>query len=161
PLAAIVGLSAMLESHADELGSMEHTASIGRSIRAQVERVSRLADDLSDITQVRSDKLRLYPRPVEIRPIVDAALASIDSTATGAGAIAVDVAEGLVGVADPRRLEQVVANLVDNALTHGSAPVAVRASESGDEVRVAVEDHGEGVGSTEALFAGRSTPTRT
>jgi PAS domain S-box-containing protein len=161
PLAAIVGLSAMLESHADELVSTEHTASIGRSIRAQVERVSRLADDLSDITQVRSDKLRLYPRPVEIRPIVDAALASIDPTSAGAGAITVDVAEGLVAVADPRRLEQVVANLVDNALTHGSAPVAVRASVSGDEVRVAVEDHGDGVASTEALFAGRSTPTRT
>jgi signal transduction histidine kinase len=98
---------------------------------------------------------------VAIGPIVDAALASIDPSSSGAGAIGVRVPEGLVGLADPRRLEQVVANLVDNALTHGAAPVAIRASTSGDEVRVAVEDHGDGVSSTEGLFAGRSTPTRT
>jgi PAS domain S-box-containing protein len=64
PLATIVGLGATLESHGSELTSV-HVASVGRSIRTQVERVSRLADDLSDISQLQTSKLRLYPRPVD------------------------------------------------------------------------------------------------
>jgi signal transduction histidine kinase len=48
--------------------------------------------------------------------------------------------------ADPRRLEQVVANLVDNALQHGAAPVRVElAATTHGSVQFAVVDHGAGV----------------
>lgn len=48
-------------------------------------------------------------------------------------------------VADPDRLEQVVANLLTNALRHGAPPVEVTAWCAGDEVCLAVRDHGEGL----------------
>jgi len=162
PLATIVGLGATLESHADEM-SPSHAAAVGRSIRTQVERVSRLADDLSDISRLQTSRLRLYPRPVEVRPIVDAALGSVsrDGRSTAAD-VTIQVPPGLNALADPRRLEQIVANLVDNALSHGAPPVTVRASANGDEVRITVADCGPGVAADAApgLFAGRATPTR-
>lgn len=162
PLATIVGLGATLESHAEEM-SPSHAAAVGRSIRTQVERVSRLADDLSDISRLQTSRLRLYPRPVDVLPIVEAALGSVSR---GDHRLATDVTvavpAGLSALADPRRLEQVIANLVDNALSHGAPPVTVRASANGDEVRVTVVDCGAGVAPDAApgLFAGRATPTR-
>ena len=54
-------------------------------------------------------------------------------------------APGLEAQADPRRLEQVVANLVENALVHGATPVLVEARPYVGEVEVTVRDHGPGV----------------
>ena len=161
PLATIVGLGATLESHAEEM-SPSHAAAVGRSIRTQVERVSRLADDLSDISRLQTSRLRLYPRPVEVLPIVEAALGSVARDGLSPGDLTVDVPQHLSALADPRRLEQIIANLVDNALRHGSTPVTVRAVAAGDEVRLTVADHGTGVAPEAAprLFAGRATPTR-
>jgi len=161
PLATIVGLGATLESHAEEM-SPSHAAAVGRSIRTQVERVSRLADDLSDISRLQTSRLRLYPRPVEVLPIVEAALGSGARDDLAPEDLTVDVPQHLSALADPRRLEQIIANLVDNALRHGSTPVMVRAVAAGDEVRVTVADRGTGVAPDAAprLFAGRATPTR-
>lgn len=161
PLATIVGLGATLESHADEM-SPSHAAAVGRSIRTQVERVSRLADDLSDISRLQTSRLRLYPRPVEVLPIVEAALGSVARDGLAPGDLTVVVPQRLSALADPRRLEQIIANLVDNALRHGSTPVTVRAVAAGDEVRLTVADRGTGVAPEAAprLFAGRATPTR-
>lgn len=161
PLATIVGLGATLESHAEEM-SPSHAAAVGRSIRTQVERVSRLADDLSDISRLQTSRLRLYPRPVDVLPIVEAALGSVSQDDLQARDLTVDVPAGLSVLADPRRLEQIIANLVDNALSHGAPPVTVRAVAAGDEVRVTVADRGSGVAphATSGLFAGRATPTR-
>lgn len=162
PLATIVGLGATLESHADEM-SPSHAAAVGRSIRTQVERVSRLADDLSDISRLQTSRLRLYPRPVEVRPIVEAALESVSRDGRPITAdVTIHVPAALSALADPRRLEQVIANLVDNAFSHGAPPVTVKASANGDEVRVTVSDRGAGVAPDAApgLFAGRATPTR-
>jgi len=171
PLATIMGLGATLESHAGEL-TADKTANIGRSVRAQIERVVRLADDLSDIGQLRARTLRLYLRPVEIHPVIEAALASVatdevDWSAGAAGAVrpplvTVTVGNDMVALADPRRLEQVIANLVDNALSHGAAPVTVSAGIRGDEVLIVVADHGVGVAPelVDSLFAGWQTPTR-
>lgn len=168
PLATIVGLGATLESHGTELSAV-HVASVGRSIRTQVERVSRLADDLSDISQLQASRLRLYPRPVEVRPIVDTALATVSlpesvdfDTPARTRSVTIDVPAGLTALVDPRRLEQIVANLVENALLHGTPPVSIRSAVTGDEVRVIVADKGPGVPDdfVAGLFSGRPTTTR-
>ena len=62
------------------------------------------------------------------------------------GAVTINVPPATLVQADPRRLEQVVANLVDNALQHGVAPVTVELVPSGPgTVQIAVVDHGDGV----------------
>lgn len=151
PLAAIAGMAATLQSHTDELAPAQMQR-LGESIRLQAERISRLADDLHALGQLHSGQLRLTPRPVELAGVVEAALASVRRGQP----VAVDIEEGITVLVDPRRLEQVIGNLVDNALGHGSPPVAVSADMWADEVVVTVTDHGPGVRpeAVATLFAG-------
>jgi two-component system sensor histidine kinase MtrB len=117
---------------------------MGRSIRRQAERISRLADDLYDMSRLEAHALLLTPRPVDLASVADSALAAVEGDTSG---VEVLIPDGLTVMADPRRLEQVIANLVENALEHGAAPVRVEllTSDEPSEVEVAVVDHGDGV----------------
>jgi PAS domain S-box-containing protein len=140
PLSTIAGLAAMLESHAGELPT-DRLQRIGTSVRQQAERLSRLADDLSDVSRIEASNLLLSPRTVQLHEVVDAALFAV----RGSDAVDLDVPEGLRVRVDPRRLEQVVANLVENGLVHGAPPVRLWARATEDEVELVVLDAGPGV----------------
>jgi PAS domain S-box-containing protein len=142
PLTTILGLGATLESHPDEL-STDHIQRMGGSIRRHAERMARLADDLYDMSRLESHTLLLSPRPVEVAHVVDDALASVSDP----DHVDVRVPAGITVQADPRRLEQVVGNLVDNALQHGAPPVMITliGTHADGAVELAVIDHGHGV----------------
>ncbi|HZN13255.1 MAG TPA: ATP-binding protein, partial [Acidimicrobiales bacterium] len=151
PLTTVLGLGATLESHADEL-DVDRIKRMGGSIRRHAERIARLADDLYDLSRLEAHALLLSSRPVDLAEAVEDALVSVDDPA----AVIVDIAAGILVQADPRRLEQVVANLVDNALQHGAKPVRVEvAATSATSVQFAVVDHGSGVPESQVptLFA--------
>ena len=141
PITTILGLAVTLEAYADEL---------------PVERLRRTGH--SDPPAGRADQppgrrpLRGLPpgEPVPAprpagRPRWPAAVEAVLSSLSSADAVEVEVAEDLMALADPRRLEQVVANLVENALTHGSAPVRVEVTAGGGGVELSVSDAGPGV----------------
>lgn len=141
PLATIVNLAASLEATGDGLTS-ERIRRVGSSIRGQAERVGRLADDLSDISRLEANTFLLSPSPVELGPLVEAALAKLGHPDD----VTVELPPGLPVVADARRLEQVVANLVENALEHGQTPVSITVeSVSEGMLELAVTDQGRGV----------------
>ncbi|MDQ1375383.1 MAG: two-component system, OmpR family, sensor histidine kinase KdpD, partial [Actinomycetota bacterium] len=142
PLTTILGLGATLESHSDELPT-DRIRRMGGSIRRHAERIARLADDLYDMSRLESHTLLLSPRPVEVANVVDDALASVAEP----GNVQVRVPAGVTVQADPRRLEQVVGNLVDNALQHGAPPVVVSlvGTHPDGSVELAVIDRGRGV----------------
>lgn len=143
PLTTILGLGATLESHAEELEA-KRIGRMGGSIRRQAERISRLADDLYDMSRLEAHALLLTPRPVDVATTVDAALAAVEGDTA---AVEVAVPAGITVLADPRRLEQVIANLVENGLQHGSPPVVVELVDdpASGMVELAVRDHGSGV----------------
>jgi PAS domain S-box-containing protein len=140
PITSILGLAVTLEAYAGEL-PVERLRRTGHSIRIQAERISRLADDLYEVSRLESQSLRLDLRATSVAGAVEAALSSL---APGDHADVV-VEEGLVALADSRRLEQVVANLVENALTHGAGPVRLEAAARGGGVEISVSDSGPGV----------------
>jgi PAS domain S-box-containing protein len=158
PLTTILGLGITLEGYAQDLGA-ERVRRTGQSIRRQSERIARLADDLYDVSRIEARTLLVSSRPVALEPTLQAGLFSVD----GGETVTVDVPAGLEAQADPRRLEQVVANLVENALVHGAAPVEVKARQSGDLVEIAVLDAGAGVPDdiVPTLFSRLSTVRRT
>jgi two-component system sensor histidine kinase MtrB len=147
-----MGQGANLEANAHELPS-EQIARMGGAIRGQIERMSRLADDLAVVTRLDASKLVFTSRPVDLAQVVIAAIGSVRRPAD----VQVRVPAGVEVMADPRRLEQVVANVVDNGLEHGEPPVVVElAGADAGIVEVTVTDHGQGVAPQQVatLFAG-------
>lgn len=159
PLATILGMASTLEAPPDDL-TADRIRRLGSSIRGQVERMVRLADDLSDISHLESNTFLLSPSAVELAPLVEAAMGKLGHP----DGVIIDLPPGIPVVADARRLEQVVANLVENALEHGSAPVTVTMASINDGVlELAVTDHGPGVpaGLVPTLFSRVHTLGRT
>ncbi len=161
PLSTILGLGSTLEAHGDQVAS-DRVAGIGASIRRQAERIARLADDLYDVSRLSASSLLLAPRPVELAAVVDSALDMVGPAGSEVRSVTeVRVPEGVTVLADPRRLEQVVANLVENALVHGEAPVSVEFTGIGDDGQavLSVRDSGPGVPASlvPTLFSGVRT----
>ncbi len=159
PLATILGMATTLEAPPGDL-TPERIRRLGSSIRGQVERMVRLADDLSDISRLEANTFLLSPSPVELAPLVEAAMAKLGHPDD----VIIDLPPGIPVVADARRLEQVVANLAENALQHGHAPVTVTVASIDDSaLELAVTDHGPGVdaGLVPTLFSRVHTLSRT
>src|SRR3954466_8362210 len=158
PLTTVLGLGATLETHAQELDG-DRIARMGGAIRRQAERIARMADDLYDVSRLEANSLLLAPRAVDLLSTVDAALGSVHD----AGLVDVKVPPSVTVMADPRRLEQVIANLLENAIEHGATPVTLELEEqNSDEVVIAVRDHGAGVPESlvPTLFSGVRTLSR-
>src|SRR3954468_22718306 len=156
PLTTVLGLGATLESHASELPE-DRIARMGGSIRRQAERIARMADDLYDVSRLEANSLLLAPRPVDLAATAEAALAAVNDPS----GVQVQIPAGITVQADARRLEQVIANLVENAVEHGGAPVVVDIDGQNEDgaVVVAVNDSGPGVPEhlVPTLFSGLRT----
>ena len=155
PLANLMGQGANLEAHAAELPA-DQVARIGSAVRRQVERMARLADDLADVSRLSSSQLAVSTRPVELAQVIGSALQSVRRPA----GVDVRVPPGVEVLADPRRLEQVIANVVDNAIEHGAPPVVIEGGHAlGGFVEFAVIDSGAGVAGdvVPMLFSGVRT----
>ena len=140
PITTILGLGVTLEAYGDEL-SADRIRRTGASIRRQAERISRVADDLYEVSRLESHSLRLTLRPTDVAGAVEAALAALEDPS----GVEIEVPEGLEVLADGRRLELIVASLVENALNHGAPPVIVEAWEEREGVDLVVTDAGPGV----------------
>jgi two-component system sensor histidine kinase KdpD len=97
------------------------------------------------MSRIQADAVTPALRPTTLDEVVPAALASLGPRARD---VVVDVPETVPPVAaDPALLERVVANLVDNAITHGRSecPVHVEAGTAAGHVLLRVVDRGKGI----------------
>jgi signal transduction histidine kinase len=133
-------LEALLDDPAGELPAARRAALLGSALR-QVGRVNRLSAGLLDVERVdRRGELRLDLADVPVARAVADAIEQIN-----AQGVRVEADPSLVVTADPERLEQMLINLIANALRHGRPPVVVGAAAVADRVRIEVRDHGPGV----------------
>jgi PAS domain S-box-containing protein len=146
PLNAVVGWAHMLRSgKLDENATARAIETIDRNARAQ----SQLISDILDISRIVSGKLRLNVRPVDLTPVVEAALDTVRPSAEAKGIrlqAVLDPGAGPVS-GDADRLQQVVWNLLANAVkfTPRGGRVQVRLSRVNSHVEVRVEDTGVGI----------------
>lgn len=116
-------------------------------LRRTLNRYVRRATVLLDVTRLNADAPRLVCHSVNVRELVDAVVDAHRDEAEFAGAtLAASVPEGIVGCWDAHMVEQILVNLVGNAIKYGGGtPVRVSASQGGGRVRLEVSDHGPGI----------------
>lgn len=145
PLHAMMGWTALARERAG--GDPLLTRAI-ETIERNVALQRRLVDDLLDLERVRSGKLSLDLRPVDLDRVVEAALASARPSATSKGVeLTRAPAPTTIVLGDADRLQQVVSNLLVNALkfTPRGGHVELTIERDADQVRVAVRDDGVGI----------------
>jgi PAS domain S-box-containing protein len=118
-------------------------------IERQVGLMTRLVDDLLDVSRITSGKIALQREPVAVRAILDLALeVARPAAASRSQVLELDAPEDAGRVdGDAARLGQVVGNLLDNAIKYSEegGRIRLRAAVDADEVVIAVEDAGAGI----------------
>ncbi|HEU68259.1 MAG TPA: HAMP domain-containing protein, partial [Candidatus Acetothermia bacterium] len=107
-----------------------------------------LVEDLRTLTLAEAGHLQLVREPTDIGDLVRAVVDGVRPTAVEEGVtLAVDAQPGLRAHVDPRRIRQVLGNLLDNALRYSppGGTITVRVRSEGGEILVAVRDQGPGV----------------
>ncbi|HKO22874.1 MAG TPA: CheR family methyltransferase [Candidatus Eisenbacteria bacterium] len=169
PLAAYVEVLAHLIAEKRRGPEWERQmGDIVAKFRRQIEYLSRLTEDLVDISRIRSGRLSLDQKPVDLKQAVEDG--RDQAVAIGRGvAVEVEVEDGNLMVdGDEMRLAQVVYNLLSNSMKHAprSERIQVRVRERKENGqawgRVEVEDKGPGIPEAyrDDLFLRFLSPTR-
>jgi signal transduction histidine kinase len=116
-----------------------------RSATEETDRLARLAEDLLVIARSDQGRLPIRRSRVGVSELLERVTRRFARQAERAGVeLRVEAAAGLVADVDEVRMEQALANLVDNALRYGAGPVELGARNSGGALELSVRDHGPG-----------------
>jgi signal transduction histidine kinase len=148
PLTSIRGFAEAITD-----GATEDTAQAAEVIIAESRRLERLVGDLLDLTKLEANQMSISLRATDVSEVVTTTAEGFRPLARRAGVqLAVHVPDGTVTpvMADPDRLAQILANLVENALTFAKTTVTVGlsvADAAGEAERtiISVEDDGPGI----------------
>lgn len=152
PLSSIRGFSGTLQRRWERFSESQRRLMI-ETIAEDSQRLSRLLNELLDVSRLDASRLRVNLRPVDLQAAVSAHIDRLVAAGhdrgrfvwTGSSPSCAEV------WADSDRLDQILANLLENALRHGAGTVTVSTRESapgpGDVpmVEIMVEDEGPGI----------------
>jgi two-component system sensor histidine kinase MtrB len=139
PLAALVAEASILREHLGELPAESRRA--GELLVADVGRLRTLVDDLMEVSRFDARAEQIALEPVDLGRLIRMVAAARLPDATLQLA-----AEPLIVDTDPRRLERILGNLLDNAREHGAGtPVVVTLTAGRESIVLAVADRGPGV----------------
>lgn len=140
PLTSIIASGAALASDAP---TAEERAELSAAIVGEGERLSRLVENLLDMSRLEAGKAEPHREPTDMAEVLEGARQAV----AGGDRVQVAVAPGLPAVdADATQLERAFANLLENALRHGRGrPVKVTSRRVGDKIALRVVDQGPGI----------------
>ncbi|HEX8139820.1 MAG TPA: PAS domain S-box protein [Pyrinomonadaceae bacterium] len=146
PLTAVLGWARILRTGSiDEATTQRALETIERNANAQ----AQLVGDLLDVSRIITGKLRLDVRPIDLKSVIDQAVEAIRPAAEARGIHLQVIADPLAGPVsgDPDRLQQVVWNLLANAVkfTPRDGRVEVRLERNDSYVSIIVSDTGMGI----------------
>ncbi len=170
PLTAIKGFLETMRRDDIDLGAAQVRMFL-QIMGEQADRLERLIGDLLDMSAIESGRpLEVDLAPVDLSSTVRRAITTFEAARPDANVAFADFPMGLVVDADSQRLEQVVTNLLDNALKHGGreGTIQVRIDRGDDgQCTIAVSDEGPGISNVdqrrifERFFVTSDSVTRT
>ncbi|MDX1447946.1 MAG: HAMP domain-containing sensor histidine kinase [Acidimicrobiia bacterium] len=143
PLTSIAGFSETLQATWQDLGEPE----IGEFlaiISTQAQYLGELVEDILVIPRLDAGRLRLYPEQFDLSDLVHSVNDGLDPGASEAH-VSVSLPGGLRVWGDPKRTQQVIRNLLENAAKYGGDQVLVEGFPYGDHFIVVVSDNGPGI----------------
>lgn len=154
PIGAIALLAEAVDEARDDPEAVTRFA--GR-MQIESERLTRLVQQIIDLSRLQGDALHDQPRPVEVGALLHAACDNAHTDAERKRIEIVHTAEpDLIVVGDREQLLSALSNLVENAVTYSpeDSRVVVRADRNGDDVKITVTDRGVGMdsGAVDRIF---------
>ena len=146
PLAAILGYVETLREDEGKVDTPTAQKFLG-IIEREAQRLQALVSDLMSLSRVEAEKHDLPTTRIALAPLVERAARDAAGSAR-IDRIEFELAADPLVIGDLQQLEQVVRNLVDNALKYGAQDRPVKVAldlAPGDQARIAVTDEGEGV----------------
>jgi two-component system sensor histidine kinase KdpD len=146
PLASITGAASSI---AEEGGNLtpETMRELGRSIHQEADRLSRIVTNLLDVTSLESGTVKLNIQPYFIEEIIGSALTHLEHQLAGHKVATHAEANLPMVMADGVLIEQVLANLLENAAkyTPAGSTITLSAAKKDGMVQVTVADNGAGI----------------
>ncbi|WP_374581619.1 ATP-binding protein [Pseudoduganella sp.] len=135
-----------------ERGNMDHFAPaqlermVARDMR-QIHAMVRLIDDMLDVSRIRSGKLSIRPGRVDLEALLQRVVGDLSHQASDMHSeLRLAIVQPVAGCWDEFRIEQVIVNLITNALRYGGGkPVDVRLHADSESARIEVIDQGDGI----------------
>jgi two-component system phosphate regulon sensor histidine kinase PhoR len=146
PLAAILAFVETLEDGA--INDTENNQRFLAVIRRNAERMRSLIEDILELSAIEAGTSPVNPRQVRLRPLVEDVRTALAARAEAARVTIDNEVQTQVSVyADPRRLEQMLTNLIDNAIKFNreDGTVTICHEQHGERDRITVRDTGGGI----------------
>lgn len=158
PLTSVKGFSSTLLRRWDRFTDDQKRLMI-ETIEADADRVTRLITELLDVSRIDSGRLQVRPLPIDVSAVFHRHVERAVASGVERDRFAIEVADELPEVwADPDRLDQILSNLIENAMRHGAGVVTLGAhravpadaggetkGHSGVGVDLIVADQGSGI----------------
>jgi len=150
PLTSVKGFSSTLLRRWDRFTDEQKRLML-QTIEADADRVTRLITELLDISRIDAGRLEVRKQPVDVPAAIRRHIERFVASGFDPGRFVLDGDEATLPEvwADPDRLDQILSNLMENAVRHGQGTVSlnvVPAGRDGDEsIAVTVGDEGEGI----------------
>jgi two-component system CheB/CheR fusion protein len=145
----LIGMKAEILPRLPETRGIEVVRETADSIRRAVRGQAQIIDDLLDLSRVRTGKLALSIAPVDVAAVLAriVEVSESDAAQRGVALRTGDLSQPVYAFADSVRCEQIVWNLVSNALrfTDRGGSVELRLAREGGMVRINVADTGQGI----------------
>jgi two-component system, OmpR family, phosphate regulon sensor histidine kinase PhoR len=149
PVSIIRATAETLEQGA--IDEPEHAARFLEALIRNAERLGRIIADLLDISRIEAGEYGIEPTPLALTSAVQRTAEATSSQAEARDIdLQIDLSEDLCVAADPNALDQVLLNLIGNAVkyTGEGGHIVVRAHTGDGQVRVEIEDDGPGIALT-------------
>jgi signal transduction histidine kinase len=149
PLTSVKGFTATLLAKWDRFNDEQKRLML-ETVEADADRVTRLITELLDIARIDSNRLAIRRQAVDIEKVVRRHVAAMEARGEDPQRFAVQVADGVPELwVDADKLDQVLGNLLENAVRHGAGTVTIAVEPSVDGeapgAAVTVTDEGEGI----------------
>ena len=145
PLTSVKGFTATLLAKWDRFNDDQKRLML-ETVQADADRVTRLITELLDIARIDSGRLTIRRQVVDLGRTVQRHVDGMVASGEDADRFTVTVEPGLPEMwVDADKVDQVLANLLENAVRHGSGHVTIVVEPAGDGAGVTVMDEGDGI----------------